>query len=406
MTADDPALRTGAAFWPLAAGLLTSYPRLDRDERCDVAVVGAGVTGALAAHLLSADGCDVVVVDRQDVGLGSTAASTGLLMYETDTELAELAASVGLERAVASWARGRAAIDALERVCAGTSPETRCGFVRRPSLYLATSRAEAKRLAAECALRRRVGFDAEWLERTELRRRGVAAHGGIWSRGDAEVDPYRLTHRLLQRTTAAGGRVYDRTAIERITTSTRGARLQSERGPRIDAARVVVATGYEADHDITPRRGQRQSTWALVSEPLADLDGWPERALIWEARRPYSYLRTTADQRVVIGGDDEPWSWRHRSRRRLAAKAARLQRRVSRILPDIRIEVAYAWAGTFATSRDGLPFIGTHRDHPHTWFALGSGGHGITFAMLAAQGARAWWRGAPDDALFGFQRER
>lgn len=40
-------LRTGFAYWPLRNGIPASYPSLDRDETADVAVIGAGVTGAL-----------------------------------------------------------------------------------------------------------------------------------------------------------------------------------------------------------------------------------------------------------------------------------------------------------------------------------------------------------------------
>lgn len=85
-------LRTGQPFWPLRNGLLHAYPPLAADEHADVAVLGAGITGALVAHRLARAGLDVVVVDRHDVGLGSTAASTSLLQYETDTPLSDLVA--------------------------------------------------------------------------------------------------------------------------------------------------------------------------------------------------------------------------------------------------------------------------------------------------------------------------
>ena len=52
-------LRTGAAFWPLRNGLIAVYPPLERDERCDVAIIGAGITGALAARRLTEADCDV-----------------------------------------------------------------------------------------------------------------------------------------------------------------------------------------------------------------------------------------------------------------------------------------------------------------------------------------------------------
>ena len=110
-------LRTGAAFWPLKNGLIGVYPPLERSETCDVAVIGAGVSGALVAQRLAEAGCDVIVVDRDDVAMGSTAATTGLLQYETDTSLTELAAHFGVDRAVRSWKLGQRAIDDIEALC-------------------------------------------------------------------------------------------------------------------------------------------------------------------------------------------------------------------------------------------------------------------------------------------------
>ena len=73
----DEAVRTGAAFWNLRSGLIAVYPPLVADERCDVAVIGAGVTGALTAQTLCAAGHEVVVLDQHDVAMGSTAARYG-----------------------------------------------------------------------------------------------------------------------------------------------------------------------------------------------------------------------------------------------------------------------------------------------------------------------------------------
>jgi len=43
-------LRSGHPYWLLKNGLLASYPALKRNETCDVAVIGGGITGALVAH--------------------------------------------------------------------------------------------------------------------------------------------------------------------------------------------------------------------------------------------------------------------------------------------------------------------------------------------------------------------
>jgi NADPH-dependent 2,4-dienoyl-CoA reductase/sulfur reductase-like enzyme len=45
--------------------------------RCDVLVIGAGITGALVAERLTRDGRNVTIVDRELPGQGSTAAIAG-----------------------------------------------------------------------------------------------------------------------------------------------------------------------------------------------------------------------------------------------------------------------------------------------------------------------------------------
>jgi glycine/D-amino acid oxidase-like deaminating enzyme len=143
-----------------------------------------------------------------------------------------------------------------------------------------------------------------------------------------------------------------------------------------------------------------------VSEPLADLGSWRGRELIWETARPYLYARVTDDGRALVGGEDEPFSTRHANPRRLSRKTNRLVARFRKWFPTIDVEVAYSWAGAFSTTRDGLPFIGTTPEHPHAWLALGYGGNGITFSMIAANLIRDAWLGRanPDAKIFAFDR--
>ena len=163
-------LRTGAAYWPLKSGLISVYPALEHDEACDVAVLGAGITGALAASRLAAAGCDVVVLDRNDVAMGSTAGSTGLLQYETDTPIGQLISYIGAEHAVLSWKAGLRAVDEIEQLCGSC-----CDFRRRPSLYLASRRADARKLRREYDLRASHVTSNPWLARRSYSRRSFLA---------------------------------------------------------------------------------------------------------------------------------------------------------------------------------------------------------------------------------------
>jgi glycine/D-amino acid oxidase-like deaminating enzyme len=68
---------------------------------------------------------------------------------------------------------------------------------------------------------------------------------------------------------------------------------------------------------------------------------------------------------------------------------------------------AFAWAGTCAETKDGLPFFGAHPQHgPRVHFAMAYGGNGITYSVIGAALLRAAIEGRahPLAALFGFGR--
>jgi len=103
-------LRVGTPIW-LVGGPPRGrrYPTLIGNHEADVAIVGGGMTGAGIAHEFAAAGLRVVLVDADLVGRGSTAASTALLMQETDEELGSLAKRYGAKRAARIWELSRSA---------------------------------------------------------------------------------------------------------------------------------------------------------------------------------------------------------------------------------------------------------------------------------------------------------
>jgi glycine/D-amino acid oxidase-like deaminating enzyme len=401
-------LHTGTPFWPARDGLPTTYPPLRRALTVQVAVIGAGITGALTAYELALAGLDVVVLDGADAASGSTAATSGLLLYDTDSALESMASVVGADGAGRVYTLGLAAIDKIERLSRTLDPG--CGFARRPSLYLASKRRHVSALRRECEGRRKIGLAVRFLSPVDLAQRySFSAPGAIASEGTAEIDCYRFTHGVLAAARRAGARIYDRTQVRRMTAvGERGVDLDLATGPTVRADRVVYAAGYDTSLVFRRSPGQLASTWAFVTEPLDDFTGWQDRCLIWETARPYLYVRSTDDGRLLAGGEDEPYPHRHRRRTSFVVKTANLVRRIRRMFPRLDIEPANAWAGTFATTDAGLPFIGPHADYPRLWFALGCGGNGITFGAIASDLLRDALTGRenPDAALFGFDRLR
>jgi glycine/D-amino acid oxidase-like deaminating enzyme len=402
-------LTSGYPYWLVKNGVPATYPTLKQDVVCDVAVIGGGITGALVAYHLVEAGIDTIVLDRRDIGNGSTCASTALLQYEIDTPLSELIEMVGEQHAVRAYQVCLEAITKLERLIAKLDDPLNdaCEFVRTPSLYLASRQRDVKPLRREYDTRVKHGFQVDWLSAAQIESTfSFSRPAAIWSKDAAQVDAYRLTHSLLASAAKRGLQIYDRTMIADYKSTAHGVWLTTDRGCRIRAKNVVFATGYESQEYLTQKVTTLKSTYALVSKPLAAFSGWHDQCLIWETARPYLYMRTTADGRAIIGGEDEDFRDPVRRDKLMPKKVQKLVQRFGSMFPAIELEVAYSWCGTFGETKDGLAYIGETPEMPHAYFALGYGGNGITYSLIAAELIRdAYCRQPnPDGKLFRFGR--
>jgi glycine/D-amino acid oxidase-like deaminating enzyme len=395
-------LTSGSPFWVVNDGLPAVYPRLHQDKRCDVAVIGGGITGALVAHRFALAGIHTVLLEADEIARGSTGATTALIQYEIDTHLVDLIERVGGSRAVRSYQLCLDAVRGIGDLAGG------CDWRTTKSLYLASRRRDRRTLERERLARRTAGIEVDYLAERDIRERfSFSRPAALLSPVAGEVDAYRLAHKLLAEAQASGLEIYDRTPVTEWQSTLLGVELRTEHGHRIDARRAVFATGYETPEILDRSLTRLLSTYALATAPLAGFDGWGvDRCLIWETSRPYFYARTTADGRAIIGGADTPFATSHKRQRLLDRRTRVLESQFSAMFPGIPCEVDWRWGGTFAETRDGLPYIGATRQFPHGYFALGYGGNGITFSWIAAGILLDLFleRGNEDVELFGFDR--
>ncbi len=376
-------LRTGQSIWSARRRPAIDFGELTGDISCDLVVVGAGISGALIAESLSEAGLAVVIVDRRGPALGSTVASTAMLQYEIDTPLSLMADRIGRDKAERIWRRSRQSVDALrertERLGLDVNAAT------RGSIYLDGNVLDAQGLAREADARRRAGFEVELLRPAAVYERyGIKGRHAIIGYGNYSADPRRLALGYLNAAIAHGARLYAPVDICTIDPDDNGASLRTVAGPIIRARHVVMATGYEMLKGI-PRKGNKIiSSWSIATKPQPRAI-WPTAAMIWEAADPYLYIRTTPRGEIICGGEDEEISDPEERDSKLSAKSKTLARKLGALLPGIDPTPIHAWAGSFGDSPVGTPTIGRIPKMPNCYAAMGYGGNGITFSMMAAQ---------------------
>jgi glycine/D-amino acid oxidase-like deaminating enzyme len=405
------AVRSATPYWLLRDGIGDAR-RPENGSDFDVAIVGAGISGALVADALLDTGWRIVVIDSGEPGLGSTAASTALLQYEIDTHLVDLTKRLGADRAARAYRACADSFGKLERRFPELLPSA--DYERHQSLYLASDERAVAELQVELAARRAIGLECEWLDGGEvMRRHGCHRPGAILSALGAQIDPLRFTRALLAGCERHGVAIRTRTRVRAIHDS--GPRLElaieDVRGTgTLVASDVIVCAGYESlqflPADVADV-ADVHNTFALVTDPLAD----PRRAaipLMWESARPYLYLRGTRDGRLIVGGADLPFEDATARELLLPRQLRRLSAGYEDLFGEALPPVATSWAGSFAETRDGLPYIGPlPGGDPRLQFVLAYGGNGITYSVQAADMVRAHLERRPHelDDVFGFERD-
>ena len=346
----------------------------------------------------------MLLLTEGQLDLAAPAPAT-MLQYELDKPLSDLSGQIGLQNATKAYRLCSEAIDTVEAI---SEKIKFTHFEKRKSLYFAAKKKDKKTIESEFAFRKKAGFNVRLLEEEEIVKRfGFFAPAGILSSQGATIDVYMFTHALHKASIAKGLKVFDRTYIAKIEYRKSGVKVTTDRHYSIQAKKIVNASGYELKEFIDKKIVKLHSTYALASAQMQQPNPiWKEKAMLWNTADPYLYMRLTSDNRVIMGGRDEEFYNPVKRDKLIKSKTAQLRNDFLKLFPHVDLIPEFSWAGTFGSTVDSLPYIGTYHKTPHTYYALGYGGNGITFSVIAAEIIRDMITGKKNSnaSLFSFTR--
>ena len=380
---------------------IRKFPKLQKNIRVDVLVVGAGVTGITTAYLLKKAGSTVALIDRERVASIDTGHTTAHLTYVTDVQLQELTRNFGVDHAEAAWDAGAAAIDEIERIVEEEGSD--CEFTRVPA-YLhvrveGTSKKEASSLKKEADLAAKLGFDAAYLNSAPYFNL-PAVHFA----NQAKFHPRKYLRSLVVKIPGSGSHVFEKSAASEFDAKKRRVKVNRD---WISFDRVVMATnnplvGLASITSATLLQTKLSLYTSYALGARVPLNTVPE-ALFWDTRDPYDYLRIDRHREfdyIVYGGEDHKTG----QKKKTENAYARLLARLKKIIPKANID--HRWSGQVICTPDGLPYIGENAEHQ--FVATGYCGNGMTFGTVAAIMARDWTTGRknPWTDLFAVDRKK
>lgn len=374
------------ALWTATAVKPPDTQPLHEHLRCDVAIIGGGITGLNAAMALSGQGVSVCVLESSGLGFGASGRAGGQVNLGLNLGPHDLIKKFGTEQ-------GERLIDLVIRTPDAVFKSIeenglRCdpiqngwiqGAITKPHLTM------QEQLVKEYA---KHGCQLDLLDKSAIAERvGTTRYaGGMHCPMAGSIQPLSYTRELATKSIEYGAKVFTDSKVTGIQASdvnnSNGWTLTTANG-QIDSEQVLICTNGYTDNLIN---GLKQTvvpvrSILMASEPLSDnlrATVLPNQVTFVDKRRLILYFRYDRDGRLCVG-DHGPMRDEF-----CRADYTHLKRRLLEVFPQLsNTRWDYHWGGRIAATKDSLPFI--HQIAPGLTAAMGYNGRGVGMGTMVGK---------------------
>ncbi len=349
-----------------------AYPSLEKDEDTEVVIIGGGITGVVTGYLLTKAGREVILLESDRIGSGSTAYTTAFITQIIDTPLTELVKLFGPDNAKLIWESGKEAIREIETI--SSKEEIDCEFERCSTYTYAHTERDFEHLENEKETADTLGFETILHKENKL---GFENYGYLETPNQAKFHPLKFLFALTKEARTAGVKIFEKSEVFEIRSGKTLEVLTAK--AVIKAKHVIVATGKPFNN---PKQTHFKKGYYKTYVVQAEIPtGTLKEGLYMDTKNPYHYFRVDSEKdhdRLILGGED------HRAELPMNEKNsfAVLENYLKSLLPKTEYKIISNWSGTILEPSDGLPLIGEYA--PGQFLGTAFSGNGMTYSIVSA----------------------
>lgn len=387
------------SYWEATAGAANfSAAALQRDETCDVAIIGGGYTGLSAAlHLARDYGVDVRVLEAGHIGWGASGRNGGFCCAGgTGVHGQELIRLCGVDNARQYYA---AQVEAIELVRQLATDE-RIDYQAQGSAEIEvahTPKAYRRLQRDHDVLSNALGMNVELVSAEESRERFYESSeqfGALVSRPAFGLHPLRYCLGLAEAACRHGAKLHGRSEVVEWTKDDKGRHRLFTRGGSLVARRVVFAANGFMPEQLQPQFAGRTLpiiSAIIVTRPLREAERaahhWTTEHPVINSRRILNYYRLLPDNRFMFGGRGDIRGTVEGERQTYEFLASALHR----AWPHWRdVEIEYRWQGLICWTASLRPSLGQLDDDQSVYFGFGYHGNGVNNATWSGKKLADW----------------
>jgi glycine/D-amino acid oxidase-like deaminating enzyme/nitrite reductase/ring-hydroxylating ferredoxin subunit len=363
---------TNRSIW--SSGEPAQLVPLERNEECEVCVVGAGIAGLTIAYFLAREGKSVIVLDKASAGQGETINTSAHLSNAIDAGYRDIERYHGERGAKLAAESHTAAIAAIETIIRDES--INCDFTRTDGYLFLDPSDSSKVLQDEFEAARRAGVEVEVSHKPPI---PAANDSCLRFPNQAKFHAGKYIQGLAAAAKKAGVKIYTGTEVGEVQGG-EPARVMTNHGSSVAAVFAVVASNTPFNDRIAMHTKQAAYRTYMIGVPAPSAAIYD--ALYWDTADPFHYVRLakTVDRRdlLLIGGED------HKT-----GQTEEIEGCFARLLSWGRAHFGelgdpeFRWSGQIMNSADGLAFIGRNPGDPNIFIVTGDSGVGLTHGTIA-----------------------
>ncbi len=339
----------------------------------DVAIVGGGLAGVLAAYMLAKAGKKVAIIESDRVGAGVTSYTTAFLTCVVDTDLTDLISMYGTKKARQVWESHSAGIDLLEKII--KSEKIDCEFARCDNYVYAVSPKDFEALEEEKKAADKIDFKTRLVKSPTL---GFENSGAWVIPKQGKFHATKFLASLTAKIKKMGVQVFEKSEVTEIVEEEgKHVEVVSKKG-KVLCHQAIVATyqPFNNPSQVLFKKGMYRSYVFEVKIPA----GAFKEGLYEDTKNPYNYFRVDRGgkhDRMIIGGQD------HRNELSLAEKSyGALEEYLKQIMGSNDYKIVRAWDSQVLEPSDGLALIGETTTNQYV--ATAFSGNGMTYSAIAS----------------------
>ena len=362
------------SLW-LEENKIKEFPELEKDEKADICIIGAGIFGISTAYYLSQNGYNVILIERNKIASKVTGHTTAKITSQHGLIYHYLLNQYGIDFAKKYFNANQGAVTEIERIIQENNIE--CDFEKQNSYVYTTDKTELEKIQEEIEALDRINPDAKLVNKSQL---PFSIIKGIEFKNQAQFNPIKYIQGLVRKLEENKVRIFENTTCFDIKQDNEEYICYTENNT-IKSKYVVIATHYPFINipGMYFAKMYQSSSYVIGVDTKTEL--FP--GMYINIQSPIYSFRTAVDNGkkiLLLGGLD------HKTGENITYQDSygKLEQKAKQWYPNL--EVKYRWSTRDCITLDKIPYIGEFSNVlPNIFVGTGFNKWGMTSSNVAAR---------------------